>query len=77
MLKAFRDAVVQSCAVIDGLPASAVSESRRIQDVERTVAYALVLSVSHMGIHVGQIQIITRSLARTTYQETWVNPPVK
>ncbi len=74
VLRVFRDAVLESCAVIDRLPSSAITETRRIQDIERPVACILVLSVSHVGIHVGQIQFITRTLLRTGYKETWANP---
>ena len=76
-LGTFRDAVLQSCGVIDRLTAEAITGTCLVQNVERPVAYLLVLAVAHMGVHIGQIQLITRTLRRAAYKETWANPPRK
>jgi hypothetical protein len=66
--------VEECCRVIDALPATRITEAKRIQDTDTTIAYALVMAVSHLGAHVGQIQFITKSLLREAYKESWTPP---
>ncbi len=69
-----RDTVEECCRVIDELPPTRITEAKRIQDTDTTIAYALVTAVSHLGVHVGQIQFITKGLVGETYKESWTPP---
>ncbi len=40
-------------------------------DTDTTVAYAVVMAVLHLGVHVGQIQFIAKSLLQDAYAESW------
>ena len=71
-----RDTVEECRRVIDALPIARVTEAKRIQDTDTTIAYALVMAVSHLGVHVGQIQLITKALLQGAYKESWT-PPAK
>ena len=68
------DTVEECCRVIEALPTTRITEAKRIQDTDTTIAYALVMAVSHLGVHVGQIQFITKSLLRGAYKESWTPP---
>jgi hypothetical protein len=68
------ETVQDCCHVIESLPIGRITEARRIQDADTTIAYALVMVVSHLAVHVGQIQFMTRSLLQEAYRETWTTP---
>ena len=66
-----KDTVEECCTVIDKMPANRVTEKKRIQGEDTTIAAALVMAVSHLGLHVGQIQYIGKMLLGNVYQEWW------
>ena len=66
-----KETVDESCKAIDRMPANRVTEKKRIQGENTTVAAALVMAVSHLGLHVGQIQYIGKMLLGDAYQESW------
>ena len=53
------------------MPANRVTERKRIQGEDVTIAAALVMAVSHLGLHVGQIQYIGKMLLGSAYKESW------
>jgi hypothetical protein len=59
------------CTVIDKMPVNRVTEKKRIQGEHVTIAAALVMAVSHLGLHVGQIQYIGKMLLGSAYKESW------
>ena len=77
LTKMLKDTVEESCRVIDSLPAARIPEARHIQDTDTTIAYALVMAVSHLGLHVGQIQFIAKSILKERYQVAWAPPEKK
>ena len=66
-----KETVEESCRAIDKMPANRVTERKRIQGEDVTIAAALVMAVSHLGLHVGQIQYIGKMLLGSAYQESW------
>jgi hypothetical protein len=76
LMKMLHDTIEESCRVIDSLPIARIAEARRIQDTDTTIAYALVSVVSHLGLHVGQIQFIAKSLLKKDFKTAW-SPPEK
>ena len=62
--------VEECCKVIDKMPVSRVTERKRIQGEDVTIAAALMMAVSHLGLHVGQIQYIGKMLLGSAYQES-------
>jgi Protein of unknown function (DUF1572) len=66
-----RETVEQSCGIIERMPVERVLEAKRIQDTDTSVAYAVVSAVAHLGLHVGQIQYITKMLLGEAYAESW------
>lgn len=66
-----KDTVEECCRVIESMPTNRVAETRRIQNEDVTIARALVVAVSHLGLHVGQIQYIGKMLLSDSYQESW------
>jgi len=75
VLGALRDAIEEACAVIEGLPAEKVADPISLFGADRPIASALILVVAHTGLHVGQIQLMTRNLIGESYRETWASPP--
>ena len=63
--------VEESCAEIEALPAERVVERKTIQNEDVTIARALVMAVSHLGLHVGQMQYIAKMLLADSYKESW------
>jgi len=76
LMQMLRETVEASCHIIRNLPADRIAEVKRIQDTNTTIAYAIVMAVSHLGLHVGQIQFITKSFLRERYQVA-CTPPAK
>jgi hypothetical protein len=66
--------VEQCCKAVQEMPASRVTERKRIQGVDVTLAHAVVMAVSHLGLHVGQIQYIGKMLLSDAYVESWKPP---
>lgn len=65
-----KEIVEESCRAIDKMPANRVTEKKRLQGEDTTIAAALVMAVSHLGLHVGQIQYIGKMLLGSAYQES-------
>ena len=57
------------CLLIDSLPLSRLTDPYPIQGTRTTVAYALIMAVSHLGLHLGQIQFIAKDLLQERYRE--------
>ena len=53
LISLLHDAVEQSCDVIGKLATNRIMERKLIQGEDVTNAYALVMAVSHLGLHVG------------------------
>jgi hypothetical protein len=62
-----KDAVEAACKTIEAMPPLRVREAKRIQDMDVTLAHAVVMAVSHLGLHVGQIQYIGKMLLSDAY----------
>ena len=77
LLEMLHSTVEQSCRAIDSLPTSRITEAKHIQNTETTIAYALVMAVSHLGLHVGQIQFITKGMLKEKFQAAWTPPEKK
>jgi len=77
LLKMLRGTIEESCRAIDALPTSRITESKLIQDTDTTIAYALVMAVSHLGLHVGQIQFIAKGILKERFQTAWTPPEKK
>jgi hypothetical protein len=74
LAKILRETIEECCSVIESLPTVRIIEPKRIQDTDTTIAYALVGAVSHLSIHVGQMQFIAKSLLQDAYNEFWTAP---
>jgi hypothetical protein len=72
-----REVIEESCRVIDRLSPERILESKHIQGTDTTIAYALVMAVSHLGLHVGQMQFIAKTLLKEKYQVAWIPPERK
>jgi hypothetical protein len=71
-------ATVEECRkTIESFPVGRITEARRIQETDTTVAYALVMAVSHLGLHVGQIQFIAKAILKDSYKVAWIPPEKK
>ncbi len=57
------------CLLIDSLPPTRLADPYPIQGRDTTVAYALIMAVSHLGLHLGQVQFIAKSLLQDRYRE--------
>ncbi len=68
LMKMLKETVDASCRVIDSLPAERITQAWRIQDIDTTVTNVLVGVVSHLGLHIGQIQLISKSILKERYQ---------
>jgi hypothetical protein len=64
------ETIEEFCRVIESVPSTRISETRRIQDFETTMANVLVGAVSHLSVHVGQMQFIAKSLLQEAYKES-------
>jgi len=74
LAKILRETVERCCRVIESLPIERITEAKRIQDTDTTIASALVGAASHLAVHVGQIQFIAKSLLQDAYMESWTPP---
>jgi hypothetical protein len=66
-----KETVEQCCTVIEEMPLSRILEKKTIQGIDTTIGAALVMAVSHLGLHVGQIQYIGKMLLSEAYVESW------
>jgi hypothetical protein len=64
--------VEQCCKVIEKMPSDRVLEKKTIQGTDTTIGAALVMAVSHLGLHVGQIQYVGKMLLSEAYVESWM-----
>lgn len=71
LMTLLHEVVEQSCDVIDHMPSERLLEKKTIQGNEVTLAYALVMAASHLGLHVGQIQYIGKVLLSDSYKPGW------
>jgi hypothetical protein len=63
------------CRVMDSLPLERMAEPYRIQGEDTTIAYALIMAVSHFSLHLGQMQFIAKSLLQERYREALRRAP--
>ncbi len=61
--------VAACCDLFASLPLGRMTEPYRIQGADTTVAYALIMAVSHFSLHLGQIQYIAKDRLRDRYRE--------
>jgi hypothetical protein len=69
------NAVTECCQVIDSLPLTRLTEAYRIQNKDTTIAYALIMAMSHFGLHLGQMQFIAKRLLHENYREALRRAP--
>jgi len=55
--------------LLETIPIEKVSMNYRIMNTDTTVAYALLMALTHFGLHLGQIQFITKSILQEKYKE--------
>ena len=60
----------ESCTIIETMAPSRVPEKKMIQEMDVTIAHAVVMAVSHLGLHVGQIQYVSKMLLADAYVGT-------
>jgi hypothetical protein len=64
-----RGTIEEYCHLLDTIPIEKVSMEYRIMNTDTTVAYALLMALTHFGLHLGQIQFITKSILQEKYKE--------
>ena len=62
LINLLKEAVEGACKTIEAMPPTRLIEAMRIQGMDVTLANAVVMAVSHLGLHVGQIQYIGKML---------------
>ena len=67
LINLLKETVEGACRTIEAMPPSRVTEAKRIQNMDVTLANAVVMAVSHLGLHVGQIQYIGKMLLSDAY----------
>jgi len=67
----FDDVLDEVVAVLAGVTATRLAESRRIQGHEVGVLAAIYETTSHLRLHVGQILYLTRLRVGPAYVESW------
>jgi hypothetical protein len=67
LLDLLKETVEDACTTIEEMPPNRVIEAKRIQGMDVTLANAVVMAVSHIGLHVGQIQYIGKMLLSDSY----------
>jgi hypothetical protein len=75
MIQTMKRSVTECCRVMQSLPLSRYSDPYRICGKDTTVAYALVMAVSHFSLHLGQIQFIAKSILQDEYREAPLRGP--
>jgi uncharacterized damage-inducible protein DinB len=70
LTRILHETIEEFCRVIESVPSTSTSEVRRIHDFETTMANVLVGAVSHLSVHVGQMQFIAKSLLQEAYKES-------
>ena len=77
LVSLLHEVVEQSCEIIEEMPSNRIAEMKRIQGEDVTLGYALVAAVSHLGLHVGQIQYVGKMLLSDAYKESWKPKEIK
>jgi hypothetical protein len=67
LINLLKETIENACKTIEAMPAMRVTEAKRIQGMDVTLANAVVMAVSHLGLHVGQIQYIGKMLLSDAY----------
>jgi hypothetical protein len=67
LINLLKQTVESACKTIEAMPPMRVTEAKRIQGMDVTLANAVVMAVSHLGLHVGQIQYIGKMLLSDAY----------
>jgi hypothetical protein len=67
LINLLKETVESACKTIEAMPPARVTEAKRIQGMNVTLANAVVMAVSHLGLHVGQIQYIGKMLLSDAY----------
>lgn len=75
LTQALQRSVAECCRLMQSLPLDRYSEPFRIRGKDTTVAYALVMAVSHFSLHLGQMQFIAKSLLQDKYREAPLRGP--
>jgi hypothetical protein len=75
LTQALQRSVAECCRVMQSLPVDRYSDPFRIRGKDTTVAYALVMAVSHFSLHLGQMQFIAKSLLQDKYREAPLRGP--
>ena len=70
LTRILHETIEEFCRVIESAPSTRISEVRRIHGFETTMANVLVGAVSHLSVHVGQMQFIAKSLLQEAYKES-------
>jgi hypothetical protein len=61
--------VEEYCHLLETIPKEKVSMEYRIMNTDTTVAYALLMALTHFSLHLGQIQFITKNILQEKYTE--------
>jgi len=69
LTRTLQRSIGECCRVMHNLPLERLSDSYRIQGKDTTIAYALIMAVSHFSLHLGQMQFIAKSLLQYGYHE--------
>jgi len=67
LINLLKETVERACKTIEAMPPIRVAETKRIQGMDVTLANAVVMAVSHLGLHVGQIQYVGKMLLSDRY----------
>jgi len=69
-------AVRELDGALHALPLERLGETYHLRTGDTTMAYALIMSVSHFGLHLGQMQFIAKGILGEGYKEaSWRLPP--
>jgi hypothetical protein len=71
LTRMLRDVVGRCRSVIDTLQPDSLGTPKRIQGMDVNAAYALISSLTHFGVHVGQMLFIAKTLVADAYRESW------
>jgi hypothetical protein len=69
LTRMLRRSISECCRIMRSLPHHRYSDPYRIQGTDTTIAYAMIMAVSHFSLHLGQMQFVAKSLLRERYQE--------
>jgi hypothetical protein len=69
LIKLLNQTIESCCKVIEELSPERISHNKVIQELDVTIGYAMVMAVSHTGLHIGQMQYITKMILADSYKE--------